>query len=100
MQNTCFGRSYDSKKRKFDTFDALKKKLRLPDQLLVDFLFCPHPLDVDDANATWSTEKEIPTGTRIDFSILKVPESLLELPPRKKKTSNRRPSNSSATAVS
>jgi hypothetical protein len=57
-------------------------------------------LDFDDANATWSTEKEIPTGTRIDFSILKVPESLLELRPRKKKTSTRKSSKSPATVVS
>jgi hypothetical protein len=61
--NTCFGKSYNSKKLKFDTFAALKDKLCLPDQLLVDYLFCPHPSVVYDANATWSTKKDIPAGT-------------------------------------
>ena len=61
---TCFQKSYEAKKCKFDTFDALKDKLCLPDQLLVDYLFCPHPSSsvVYDANATWPTMKEIPTS--------------------------------------
>eukprot|EP01036_Dinobryon_divergens_P026202 gene26202-34823_t len=65
------------------------KKLHLPDLLLVDFLFCPHPSVGSVANnATTSlaadTMAVLPAGTVIDVSILQVPESLLELSVRKR----------------
>eukprot|EP01036_Dinobryon_divergens_P034148 gene34148-44122_t len=84
--NACFGISESSKKRKFDTFPALKKQLRLPDQLLVDYLFCPNPLPsvAVDATATLEATMDIPAGTVIEVSILQVPESLLERSLRKK----------------
>ena len=78
MINACFGISGNSIKRTFDTFPALKEQLRLPDQLLVDLLFCPHPSVAVDATATLEAKMAIPAGTVIDVSILQVPESLLE----------------------
>ena len=54
--NTCLGRSKKSLKIKRN-FPAFKEALRLPDQLLVDYLFCPHPLVVSDASATWAAER-------------------------------------------
>jgi hypothetical protein len=77
--SACFGISGSSKECKFDTFPALKEQLRLPDQLLVDFLFCPNPSVAFHATATLKAAMAIPAGTVIDVSILQVPESLLEL---------------------
>eukprot|EP01036_Dinobryon_divergens_P027019 gene27019-35726_t len=93
--NACFGISGSSKKRKFDTFPALKKQLRLPDQLLVEFLFCPNPSVAVHATATLKAAMAIPAGTVIDVSILQVPESLLELSLRKKKEATTNSSGSS-----
>ena len=63
-----------------------KEQLHLPDQLLVDFLFCPHPLVVSDMEVL---EIVIPAGTVIDVSVLQVGKSLLG---KKKKISSSRSS--------
>ena len=69
--NACSGTSEPSQTRKFKTFRSLKKKLDLPDNLLFDFLFCPHPEVVSSSKPT---VKSIPKGTVLRTSVLVAPD--------------------------
>ena len=86
--NTCFGESCTSKERKLNTFLSLKKKLELPDRLLVEYLFCPNPVVAFEATAamTVDPDKPMPPETTIRFSILDIPKSALEIQQPMKET--------------
>ena len=71
--NACSGSREPSREYKWKTFRSLKKALGLPDQLLVDFLFCPDP-EEEEASVTKPTVNNIPTGTVLTTSILVVPD--------------------------
>jgi hypothetical protein len=72
--NTCMGISPSSINRTFDTFHALKTKLRLPDELLFEFIFCPHQKYVYEASVKFDSQTLVPDRTVIEFSILAIPE--------------------------
>ena len=69
--NPSTGTSTPSKKRVFTSFPALKKELNLPDNLLVDFLICPHP---EVASFSTATVVGVPKGTVMKISILIAPD--------------------------
>ena len=71
--NTCMGTSPSSVVRTFGSYDALKRKLKLPDKLLFEFIFCPHPRVADEAGIKFDTT--FPTGTVVHTFILKIPPS-------------------------
>lgn len=82
--NTCIGLSEKSANHTFESFDSLKSRLQLPDELLFEFVFCPNPKKAFQASAAFHKKKSaVPLKTLVDFSILVIPESFA--PPESQK---------------
>ena len=70
--NTCFGESSKSKYREFNTFPTFNKIVKLPEDVHLDFKFCPHPNLADTAIVSLP-KTNFPVKMTCTASIIKVP---------------------------